>query len=51
MTLGVAYEFQWQGDLGLHQSANAIHGTVGGRFSNVNINFFNFIWRFGSTAT
>jgi long-chain fatty acid transport protein len=53
MTLGAGYEFQWQGDLGLYQSANRIQGTVAGRFSNVNINFFNinFIWRFGSTAT
>lgn len=53
MTLGAAYEFQWQGDLGLHQSANPIQGTVAGRFSDVNINFFNinFIWKFGSTGT
>jgi hypothetical protein len=51
MTLGAACEFQWQGDLGLHRSANAIQGTAAGPFSNVNISFFNFIWRFGSTAT
>jgi long-subunit fatty acid transport protein len=51
-TAGFGYEFQWQGDLGLFQSANRVQGTVAGRFSNVNINFFaiNFIYKLGSPA-
>jgi long-chain fatty acid transport protein len=50
LTAGAGYEFQWQGDLGLYQSNNRVQGTVAGRFSNVNINFFNLnlIWKFGS---
>lgn len=49
---GFGYEFQWQGDLGIYQSNNRVQGTVAGRFSNVNINFFNInlIWKLGSTG-
>jgi long-chain fatty acid transport protein len=45
---GLAYEFMWQGDLGLHQtSSGPARGTVAGHFPSVNINFFsiNLIWK------
>jgi long-chain fatty acid transport protein len=49
---GFGYEFQWQGDLGMFQSHNRVQGTVAGRFSDVNINFFNInlVWKLGSTG-
>jgi len=52
VTAGLGYEFQWQGDLGMYQSSNQVQGTVAGRFSNVNINFFsiNVIWKLDSVG-
>jgi long-chain fatty acid transport protein len=46
--LGMAYEFQWQGDLSLSQGAGPVRGTVAGEFSDVFVNFFafNMIWKF-----
>jgi len=52
LTAGLAYEFQWQGDLSLEQGTGPVRGTVAGRFSNVNINFFsiNLVWKLGKTG-
>jgi long-chain fatty acid transport protein len=53
LSAGFDYEFQWQGDLGLYQSNNRAQGTVAGRISNVNINFFavNFVYKFGALTS
>ncbi|HYL57367.1 MAG TPA: outer membrane protein transport protein [Candidatus Acidoferrales bacterium] len=52
LTAGAAYEFMWQGDLGLQQGTEPVRGTVAGRFRNVNISFFSFnlVWKFGTVA-
>ncbi|MBV8773453.1 MAG: outer membrane protein transport protein [Deltaproteobacteria bacterium] len=48
LVLGFAYEFEWQGNLGLYQSSQTrVRGTVAGQFPSVNLNFFsiNLTWR------
>ena len=50
LLLGFAYEFMWQGNLGLFQtSPGPVRGTVAGHFPGVNINFFtiNLTWKIG----
>jgi long-chain fatty acid transport protein len=49
LVLGLAYELQWQGNLGLYQTTKGdpSRGLVAGQFPSVNLNFFsiNLTWR------
>jgi long-chain fatty acid transport protein len=49
LVLGFAYEFMWQGNLGLEQSirTDPARGTIAGQFPSVNLNFFsiNLTWK------
>ena len=49
LALGFAYEFMWQGNLGLHQArkGDPARGLVAGQFTSVNFNFFsiNLAWK------
>jgi long-chain fatty acid transport protein len=50
LTLGFAYEFLWEGDMGLSQGRGPVLGTVAGQFSGAYINFFciNLVWKIGN---
>jgi long-chain fatty acid transport protein len=49
LVLGFAYEFMWQGNLGLYQTTRGdpARGLVAGQFPSVNLNFFsiNITWK------
>jgi long-chain fatty acid transport protein len=49
LLLGFAYEFMWQGNLGLEQSirGDPARGTIAGQFPSVNLNFLsiNLTWK------
>jgi long-chain fatty acid transport protein len=49
LVLGFAYEFMWQGNLGLYQTTRGgpVRGTIVGHFPSVNLNFFtiNLSWK------
>lgn len=49
LVLGFAYEFMWQGNLGLYQTTKGdpSRGLVAGQFPSVNLNFFsiNLTWK------
>jgi long-chain fatty acid transport protein len=46
-TPGFAYEFHWEGDVGLFQGRGPVRGTVAGQFSGANIYIFctNLVWK------